>query len=223
MYREKARSVDENRGRVRWLEEIGRIRLSQHFFLRDFLHSEIAQVYHLLNVPDDVDHAVVVGRKLCGELLEPLRATFGDVRIRSGYRSRELNALGNWLRLGCASNAANYAGHIWDACDGDGRKGATATIVIPWFADYVAAGGDWRAMAWWIHDYLPYSSLCFFTRLAAFNIRWREDPEQRITSWTRPLGVLTQRGARNHTGKHDDWYADFSNISLNSMCQKNFA
>lgn len=46
------------------LEAIGRIRLSPHFFLRDFLHSEIAQVYGLLNVPDDVDLAVAAGSKL---------------------------------------------------------------------------------------------------------------------------------------------------------------
>lgn len=201
--------MDENRRRVRWLEEIGRVRLSQHFFLRDFLHSEIAQVYRLLNAPDDVEHAVSVGRHLCEELLEPLRATFGDVRIRSGYRSRELNALGHRLRLGCASNQANYARHIWDACDEAGRKGATATIVIPWLADYVASGGDWRAMAWWVHDHLPYSSMCFFPRLAAFNIQWREEPEQRIFSWTRPQGVLTHRDARHHVERHEHWYADF--------------
>jgi len=33
---------------VRWLEEFGRIRLSQSFFMRDFLHSEIAQAFGLL-------------------------------------------------------------------------------------------------------------------------------------------------------------------------------
>jgi hypothetical protein len=43
---------------------------------------------------------------------------------------------------------------------------------MPWLVDYVERGGHWTAMAWWIHDHLPYSSLYFFPRLAAFNINW---------------------------------------------------
>src|SRR5688572_13946403 len=100
--------MNEKQKFVRQLEDIGRIRLSQNFFLRDFLHSEIAAVYGIINVPDDLDLAVAAGRRLCTELLEPLHATFGKVCVRSGYRSRELNALGHRLRLGCASNAYNY-------------------------------------------------------------------------------------------------------------------
>lgn len=127
---------------VRQLEDIGRTRLSPHFFLRDFLHSEIAQVFGIINAPEDAELAIAAGSRLCTELLEPLRATFGDVRIRSGYRSPTLNALGNRLRLGCASNERNYAGHIWDKRDAAGRMGATATIVVPWFADRVARGAS---------------------------------------------------------------------------------
>ena len=47
--------------------------------------------------------------------------------------------------------------------------GATACIVIPWFADRYDTGTPWQAMAWWIHDHLPYSELCFFPTLAAFS------------------------------------------------------
>jgi hypothetical protein len=37
-----------------------------------------------------------------------------------------------------------------------------ATIVVPWLADRYREGADWRALAWWIHDHLPYSQLQFF-------------------------------------------------------------
>lgn len=192
------------------LEKIGRIRLSPNFFLRDFLHSEIAASYGIGNVPDDVDLAVQAGSQLCGNLLEPLHATFGKVCIRSGYRSRALNALGHRLRLGCASNERNYAGHIWDARDAEGRTGATATIVIPWFVDYLERGGDWRAMAWFIHDHLPYSYLCFYPRLGAFNIQWREVPERKIMSWRAPKGILVERPHADFFSGQQGFPGDFS-------------
>lgn len=194
---------------VRALEELSRVRLSEHFFFRDFLFSEIAQVFDILNVPDDRELAIEAGSRLCSQLLEPLKATFGDVRIRSGFRSAELNALGHRLRLGCASNERNFAGHIWDRRDRAGRMGATATIVIPWLVDYCRNGGDWRSMAWFIHDHLPYSFLCFFPKLAAFNIQWREQPERRILSWCRPRGVLTEPGWSNHGGCHASDYLGY--------------
>ena len=37
-------------------------------------------------------------------------------------------------------------------------------------------GNGWRSMAWWIHDRLPYSYMCFYPKLGAFNIQWREQP-----------------------------------------------
>lgn len=77
------------------LEEFGRVRLSDNFFMRDFLHSEIANFYGLRNIPDDPALAIEVGERLCQELLEPINATFGRIAIRSAYRSCEVNALGN--------------------------------------------------------------------------------------------------------------------------------
>ena len=197
------------RREVRKLEELGRTRLSEHFFLRDFLHSEVAQVFGVLNAPDDPDLAIETGSRLCRELLEPLRSAFGDVRIRSGYRSSELNALGNRLRLGCAKNESNFAGHIWDQRDAAGRAGATATVVLPWLVDRVERGGDWRSMAWWIHDHLPYSYLCFYPKLTAFNIQWREEPERRIMSWVNPKGLLTASYMSNFQNDQSDFFSDF--------------
>ena len=69
------------------LEELGRIRLSKSFFMRDFLYSEISNFYKIPNIPDDPDLAIKAGTKLCEELLEPLQETFGRIEIRSAYRS----------------------------------------------------------------------------------------------------------------------------------------
>ena len=165
---------------VKALEVLGRVRLSSNFFMRDFLYSEIANFHGTPNIPDDPDLAIEAGSRLCQELLEPLNATFGRIAIRSAYRSCDVNQLGNEKGYNCAANEANYAGHIWDRRDAAGRMGATACIVIPWFADLYEQGRDWRAMAWWIHDHLPYSSMEFFKTRAAFNLTWREEPERRI-------------------------------------------
>ena len=67
--------------------------------------------------------------------------------------------------------------------------GATACIVIPWFADRYPETGDWRPLAWFIHDHLPYSRLCFFPKLAAFNIQWHERPARRIDSYAAAQGL----------------------------------
>lgn len=37
------------------LEELGRVRLSKTFFMRDFLYSEIANWYSVPNFPDNLD------------------------------------------------------------------------------------------------------------------------------------------------------------------------
>jgi hypothetical protein len=194
---------------VRALEELGRVRLSPSFYMRDFLHSEIAEIAGIPNVPDDPALAVAAGRMLCEQLLEPLNATFGRVSVRSAYRSPEVNEYGNRRGLNCAANERNHAGHIWDRRDADGCMGATACVVIPWFADRYAAGADWRALAWWIHDRLPYSRLQFFPRLAAFNIQWHERPKRRIDSFIAPKGCLTKPGMPNHAGDHSAWYRGF--------------
>ena len=72
---------------VRSLETLGRVRLSRSFFMRDFLHSEIANFYGVPNIPEDPDQAIAAGGRLCEELLEPLQATFGRLAIRSAYRA----------------------------------------------------------------------------------------------------------------------------------------
>lgn len=197
---------------MKGLEELGRVRLSANFFMRDFLHSEIADFYGIPNIPDDPDLAIAAGRELCELLLEPLQATFGRIAVRSGYRAPAVNDFGNRHGGSCARNETSAAYHIWDWRDAEGHMGAGASIVIPWFADRYAGGADWRTLAWWIHDKLPYSHLQFFPKLAAFNIQWHEKPWRRIDSFIKPRGCLTKPGMANHTGSHAEWYRDFPTL-----------
>lgn len=190
------------------LEALGRERLSRNFFMREFLYSEIAHWHQLRNIPLNPGGALGVGRELCSQLLEPLQRTFGRIHIRSGYRSPEVNAFGNKHNLNCATNEKNYSEHIWDIPDADGYYGAAACIVVPTLVDFIESGGSWSAMAWWIHDNLPYSSLCFFSKLGAFNIGWHQNPKRRIDSFAKPKGCLTQPTMPNHAGSHAHQYLD---------------
>jgi len=174
---------------VKSLENLGRERLSPSFFMRDFLYSEISNLYGVPNIPEHPDVAIQNGKRLCKELLEPLQATFGRIAVRSAYRSPTVNALGNDKGHSCGSNESNFAAHIWDYPD-DRGMGAMACIVVPWFLDKYDAGADWRAMAYWIHNHLPYSQLQFFPNLCAFNIGWHEQPQWSISSYIEPTGLL---------------------------------
>src|SRR5262245_53312181 len=194
---------------VRAMEEFGRTRLSRSFFMRDFLYSEISNVHGIPNLPEDPDLAIAAGRRLCQELLEPLQQTFGRLAIRSAYRSCAVNAFGNAHGYNCAANQRNYARHIWDRGDARGSIGAMACIVIPWFVDRIREEAGWQAMAWWVHDHLPYSQMQFFPKLAAFNIGWQEQPRREIYSYIRPRGYLTRPGMPNHAGDHADEYRGF--------------
>ncbi|MGR3503869.1 hypothetical protein [Pseudaestuariivita sp.] len=193
------------------LETLGRVRLSRHFYLRDFLYSEIGNFHQIQNVPDDPNLVIRHGTRLAHELLDPLTETFGRIAIRSGYRSAELNAFGNREKLNCARNDYPLECHIWDYY-GDSRAVAGASVVIPWFADRYAAGRDWRDLAWWLHDHLPgYSDLWFFPKLCAFNISWRATPIKRIDSYIAPRGSLLRPGEMpdEPLARRQKRYADF--------------
>ena len=196
---------------VNALENLGRVRLSRNFFMRDFLYSEIANFYGIQNIPEDPDLAIEVGTKLCKELLEPLQATFGRIAIRSAYRSLAVNQLGNDKKHNCGSNESNFAGHIWDKHDAQGHIGAMACIVIPWFTDKYESGADWRGLAYWIHDHLPYSHVQFFPKLCAFNLGWHEKPTRSIYSYIEPKGLLFREPPV--PAQHASLYAGFPELS----------
>jgi len=199
---------------VKAAEALGRVRLSPSFMMRDFLYSEIANVHGLTNLPDDPDLAIAAGRNLCRYLLEPLQATFGRLAIRSAYRAPIVNAYGNKHFRNCASNEHNRARHIWDQRSADGGMGAMTSVVVLWLVDRLDKGVTWQAMAWWIHDHLPYSELQFFPKLAAFNIGWHENPRQRISSYAPPRGLLTKPGMANHQGDHSYHYRGFPELVM---------
>ena len=123
-------------GSVRSLEEFGRVRLSASFFMRDFLHSEIADFHGIPNVPDNPELAITAGRQLCEQLLEPLQATFGRLSIRSAYRAPAVNEFGNRHGLSCASNLRNYGRHLGPprhhgryGSDGDRRRSMVCRLL----------------------------------------------------------------------------------------------
>ena len=173
------------------LETLGRVRLSRHFFMREFLYSEIGNYHEVQNIPDDPDLAIERGSAFCKTLLDPLQETFGRIAVRSGYRSATLNCYGNLHKLNCARNDYPLECHIWDLPD---TPVAGASIVIPWFADRYAEGRDWRDLAWWLYDHLPFAEAWFFPKLCAFNLAWRPAPQKRIDSYIAPRGTLIKAG-----------------------------
>jgi hypothetical protein len=195
---------------MRALETLGRVRLSQNFFMRDFLHSEIASFYGMQNIPDDPDLAIAAGRKLCEEALEPLMTRFGRISIRSGYRSIEVNGFGNRHKLNCGSNESNFGGHIWDRRTSEGEMGACATIIVHALIPWYERTRHWEPLAWWIHDHLPYDELEFFPHYAAFNYGHGDRQRRRIRSYIPPRrGWLTKPGMETATGDHGAAYSDW--------------
>ncbi len=195
---------------VRALEDFTRTRLSKNFFMRDFLYSEIAAIEGFHNLPSDPALAVAAGSALCEQLLEPLQATFGRIAIRSAYRSAQVNEFGNENFQSCARNSYDRARHIWDERDDEGLMGAMTTVIVPWFVDRnLSDGTPWTALAWWIHDNLPYSELQWFPKHMAFNIAWHERPKRRISSFVAPRGLLTKAGMANNGRGHAAEYHGF--------------
>ncbi len=192
------------------LEQLGRVQLSKSFFMREFLYSEISQIERIPNIPSNPDLAIEVGKRLCQEVLEPIQDRFGRISIRSAYRSAEVNGKGaeNKNQYGCAKNEANFARHIWDVADDEG-KGAMACVVLTSFVPYFQATSDWEALAWWIHDHVPaYSELEFFARSKplAFNVGWHEKPRKTIYAWDPHRVCLTKPEMDNHKGSHASAY-----------------
>ncbi len=201
---------------LRELAELGRYRLSEHFFMRDMLHSEVSNFCGVPNIPEDADLALAAGEKLCQLVLEPLRAAFGHVSIRSTYRSPTLNDYCHELHKQgvaeswCTCNEDNVAYHIWDKRDDSGFLGATATVVIPAYIDHYERTADWQSLGWWIRDNLEdYAETQFFRNLCAFNIRWYEGPSDKAVGYLHPPSrvTLTKSGEPGFEGDHVHLYA----------------
>lgn len=171
------------------LDKLGRIPLSKNFHMREFLYSEVAIFNGLINVPEDIETAVRAGSQLCELLLEPLQDAFGRIHIRSGYRSRSVNAAG--VRQNCAAD--NDGAHTWDYSSKNNGLGAMACISIPIVSEKILSGDvGYPAIAWWIVDHLPqWSVIEFFSTPSdisfanevCFNLGWHEHPIRSISSW----------------------------------------
>ncbi|MFQ5783729.1 MAG: hypothetical protein ACE5H8_02745 [Alphaproteobacteria bacterium] len=205
------------------LTELGRVRLSEHFFMRDMLYSEVANFHGLPNVPEDPDLAIAAGENLCRLVLDPLHRAFGGIAVRSAYRSPTVNAFchrrysGSDAYYYCSDNEYNAARHIWDRRDADGCMGATASVVVPWYLDRYEKTGDFQPLAWWIRDHVEaYAELIFFPWLCAFNIRWYEGPSDRAIYRDTPdqedAELMTKRGMPGFDGSHADRYSGFPEL-----------
>jgi hypothetical protein len=195
---------------VKSLDALGRVRLSDSFFMRDFLHSEISQITGIPNIPSNPDLAIEVGTHLCSEVLEPIQAKFGRLSIRSAYRSAAINEIGaaKGNQFGCGNNRHNRSRHIWDELDEHGNKGAMTCIVVSRFIPYFERTRHWQALAWWIHDMVPdFAEMEFFKINAALNVSWHEKPQKTIRSWIPGIRTLTKPGMDNHYGSHRNLYA----------------
>ena len=210
---EKPRSVAE-------LTELGRVRLSQHFFMRDMLTSEVANFHGLPNLPEDPELAVAAGRRLCQDVLEPLHREFGGIAVRSAYRSPTVNDFCHRRLLAgerayyCSDNDYSAGRHIWDRRDRAGHMGATASVVIPWYLPRYRVSGDPRPLAWWLLDNVDtWAEVLMMPWLCAFNIRWYEGPSDRAI-WlddgsSNKDTLLTKRGMANFDGDHGAYYDSF--------------
>ena len=192
------------------LEKLGRVRLSENFYMREFLYSSIGDYFKIPNYPDNPLLAVETGSRLCQDLLEPMKRYFGHVTVRSAFRNCAVNDYGNKNGHNCSSNESSYANHIWDMKDSNGNKGACATVFLPKFADNMEANnGSWSDLAWWIHDNLPYHSQYYFSQQGHLNLGWRENPKKWIKSYVKPRGILTKKGYENWAADNSETYEWF--------------
>ena len=175
---------------VAGLTELGRVRLSEHFFMREMLYSEVASFHGLANIPEDPELAIETGKQLCRLILEPLCKAFGRIVIRSAYRSPAVN----------------------DFCH---RRSKQDDVLIPWYLDEYRKHGDFRPLAWWIRDHIAdYAELIFFPWQCTFNVRWYEGPSQR--SIYKDKGsedvLLTRLGMASFETDYSDRYRGFPTL-----------
>ena len=162
------------------MDRIGRIRLSTHFYMRQFLYSEIAIMSGIVNLPDDPDLAVKTGTQLCEEILEPIVSRYGPIVLRSGFRSAAVNEFGAAHGLQCASNAQNYAYHIWDHLDANDHCGAAACIIVPVVNDAHDRSAAVSDLIAFIEAELNFNEIAFFKRESSFNIGWHQHPVRTV-------------------------------------------
>jgi zinc D-Ala-D-Ala carboxypeptidase len=72
------------------LNQTKSVKLSEHFTLYEFVHSEAAERMGINNMPDDIQMQNMI--MLCRDILEPTRLAMDEpIRLSSGLRCRRLN------------------------------------------------------------------------------------------------------------------------------------
>jgi len=83
------------------------VQISPHFRLSEMIRSDAARARGLYQVPPPI--VVERLRELCIELLEPVRAKVGPLRVTSGYRRPKVN-----VAVGGSSTSAHMSGWAAD-------------------------------------------------------------------------------------------------------------
>lgn len=92
------------------------MKLSEHFKLEEFAYSWTAQELGIDNTPGEKEISNL--KKLCRDILEPVRTFFGSpMTISSGYRSKVLNSA-----LKGAKNSQHLWGEAADVNQGDKKE-----------------------------------------------------------------------------------------------------
>ena len=121
--------------------------LSKHFTRAEFERSQTALRRGLANVMPQA--ALENARRLCGEVLEPIRAHFGPVLVTSGYRSVALNEA-----IGGSPHSQHCEGCAADIV----APGVPAIEVCKWVRaeglpyDQLIHEGDWTHVSWCAED-----------------------------------------------------------------------
>jgi zinc D-Ala-D-Ala carboxypeptidase len=119
--------------------------LSPHFALSEMVRSQTALRKHLSNAPSDEHVANLV--RLCKEILEPMRAQFGPLRVTSGLRLPAVNG----SIAGAARRSAHEEG--WAADIVPIKAGVTLKQMVDWVIasslsfDQVIYEGTWVHVA----------------------------------------------------------------------------
>lgn len=104
----------EGRRMYRFLERLGRIRLSKNFILRQFLYSTEAAIQGNANLPsDNVRQVIRSGKAICQNVLEPVMEEFGMVAVTFGYQTRRVIE-GGTHSASMKSKPNSSCPHQWD-------------------------------------------------------------------------------------------------------------
>ena len=91
------------------------MRLTKNFTLEELTYSATANVYKISNKPNK--EQIENLKKICVNILQPIRDKFGIVRISSGFRSAELNE-----KIGGKFNSQHKTGKAVDIGEVNGAK-----------------------------------------------------------------------------------------------------